>query len=88
MEAGVTTNADLNLTVNETNASITVEGESPQIRYDSHTVGGVVTERQIQGLPSNGRSFLESAKLEPGVQPPVAHQQQPRVCSGSGTTQG
>jgi hypothetical protein len=41
------------------------------MHYDSHTVGGVVRQRQIQGLPLNWRSFLELAKLEPGVQPPA-----------------
>ena len=51
--------------------AVTVEGASPQLRYDSHTVGGVVTQRQIQDLPLNGRNFLELAKLEPGVQPPT-----------------
>jgi hypothetical protein len=71
VEAGVTTNADFDLIVGGTSDSITVEGASPQIRYDSHTVGGVVTQRQIQGLPLNGRNFLELAKLEPGVQPPA-----------------
>src|SRR5262245_47079326 len=71
VEAGVTTNADFDLVVGGTNDSVTVEGASPQIQYDSHTVGGVVTHGQIQGLPLNGRSFLELAKLEPGVQPPA-----------------
>lgn len=70
VEAGVTTNADIDLVLDRTNESIIVPGASPQMRFDSHTVGGVVTQRQIQGLPLNGRSFLEFAKLEPGVQAP------------------
>src|SRR5262249_31898008 len=41
-----------------------------QMHYDSYAVGGVVTHAQIENLPLNGRSFLELAKLEPGVQPP------------------
>jgi hypothetical protein len=71
VEAGVTTLTDFALLVGETNDSVTVDGASPQMHFDSHTVGGVITQRQIQGLPLNGRSFLELAKLEPGVQPPV-----------------
>jgi len=43
---------------------------TPQIQFDTHTVGGVITNVQIEGLPLNGRNFLELAKLEPGVQPP------------------
>lgn len=70
VEAGVTTRADFDLVVG-VNESITVEDVSPQMRYDSHTVGNVITQRQIQGVPLNGRNFLEVAKLEPGVQPPT-----------------
>src|SRR5262245_12712372 len=94
VEAGVTTNADFDLVVGATNESITVEGASPQMRYDSHTVGGVVTQAQIQGLPLNGRSFLELAKLEPGVQDPYSNVSnlllvtslgQPQATNGRGT---
>ena len=70
VEAGTTTSADFTLRVGDTKDSVTVDGASPQIHYDSHTVGGVVTQSEIQDLPLNGRSFLELAKLEPGVQPP------------------
>jgi hypothetical protein len=71
IETGVTTTADFTLRVGETKDSVTVDGASPQVHYDSHTVGGVVTHEQIEDLPLNGRSFLELAKLEPGVQPPT-----------------
>jgi hypothetical protein len=70
VEAGATTTADFTLRVGDVSESITVDGASPQIRYDSHTVGGLVARSQVEGLPLNGRSFLELAKLEPGVQPP------------------
>src|SRR5262245_5398135 len=71
VEAGATTTMDFALLVGDTNDSITVDGASPQMRYDSHTIGGLVRQPQIQGMPLNGRSFLELAKLEPGVQPPA-----------------
>ena len=71
VEAGTTTTADFTLRVGDTKDSVTVDGASPQMHYDSHTVGGVVTHSQIQDLPLNGRNFLELAKLEPGVQPPT-----------------
>ncbi len=69
VEAGATTTADFSIRPGDVKQSITVDGASPQIRYDSHSVGGVITASEIQNLPLNGRSFLELAKLEPGVQP-------------------
>ncbi len=71
VEAGTTTAVDLILRVGEVTESVTVEGAAPQIRYDAHSVGGVVTRSRIDGLPVNGRGFLELAKFEPGVQAPV-----------------
>jgi hypothetical protein len=70
VEVGATTTADFTLRVGEMSESVTVDGAAPQIRYDSHSVGGLATHGEIQDLPLNGRGFLELAKLEPGVQPP------------------
>src|SRR5215471_13322936 len=71
VEAGTTTTTDFALRVGEVTDSVTVDDATPQMHYDSHTLGGVVTQGQIEGLPLNGRTFLELAKLEPGVQPPT-----------------
>jgi hypothetical protein len=70
VEAGTTTTANFVLNLGQVNESITVDAVSPQIRYDSHSVDGLITRDQIANLPLNGRSFLELAKLEPGGQPP------------------
>ncbi|MBZ5619592.1 MAG: carboxypeptidase regulatory-like domain-containing protein [Acidobacteriia bacterium] len=70
VEPGATTTADFDLRLGDVKESITVDATSPQLRYDSHSVGGTITGGEIQNLPLNGRSFLELAKLEPGVQPP------------------
>jgi hypothetical protein len=72
VEAGTTTRADFILRLGEVSDSVTVEAASPQMQYESASVAGLITHEQIQGLPLNGRSFLELAKLEPGVQSPVA----------------
>jgi hypothetical protein len=72
VEAGTTTRADFALRVGDLNDAVTVPAASAQIHYDSAAVGGVINRDQIQGLPLNGRTFLELAKLEPGVQPPTA----------------
>src|SRR5215471_5588951 len=42
VEAGATTTADFALRVGEVTESVTVDAASPQMHYDSHTVGGVV----------------------------------------------
>ena len=70
VEAGQTTTTDFNLTIGDVKESVNVDAATPQIQYESNTLGGVVTQAQIEGLPLNGRSFLELAKLEPGVQAP------------------
>src|SRR5690349_18229046 len=51
VEAGTTTSADFTLRVGDLEDSVTVEYATPQIRYDSSTIGGVVTRGQIEGLP-------------------------------------
>ena len=71
IEAGTTTTVNFAMQLGPSTQTVTVDAASPQIRYDTHEVGGVVTRPQIEGLPLNGRSFLELAKLEPGAQPPT-----------------
>ncbi len=76
VESGSTTDVNLAMQVGAKTESVTVEGTSPQIRYESHEIDGMVTRPQIEGLPLNGRNFLELAKLEPGAQPPTRDKQQ------------
>src|SRR5712691_7634048 len=71
VEVGTTTTVELKLEVGAATATVTVNAATPQIRFDSHAVTGVMLRSQIENLPLNGRSFLELAKLEPGVQPPT-----------------
>src|ERR1039457_7472603 len=47
---------------------VTVEALAANINYDSNTIEGVVTRQQVDDLPLNGRSFLNLAQLEPGIQ--------------------
>jgi len=71
VEAGGTTTVHITLQPGSVTETVIVEGAVPQMRYDTHEVGGVVTRPQIGGLPLNGRGFLELAKLEPGAQQPT-----------------
>jgi hypothetical protein len=64
---GTTIKVDIGLVLGDTKDVVTVEAASGQINYESQSVQGVVGRQQIQGLPLNGRSFLNLAILEPGV---------------------
>jgi hypothetical protein len=72
VEAGTTTTVNLTLQVGELQEAVTVENVVPLINYEQHQVGGVVSRKQIENLPLNGRNFLDLAKLEPGVTNPVS----------------
>jgi hypothetical protein len=72
VETGGTTRADCVLAIGEVTASVTVAAASPQMRYESAGVTGLIAHEDIAALPLNGRNFLELAKLEPGVQAPTA----------------
>jgi len=67
VEAGSTTTVNLPLQVGTTREVVTVEAATAQINYDSHTVQGVIQRASIEDLPLNGRSYMQLAKLEPGV---------------------
>jgi hypothetical protein len=47
---------------------VTVVGEATTVDTKSASTGGLVSTQQIEGLPLNGRSFIELANLTPGVQ--------------------
>ena len=71
VDAGTTTSVDLVLEIGDLDETVLVAGEPPLLHRDAYGVGGVVTRAQIDALPSNGRNFLELARLEPGVTSPV-----------------
>jgi hypothetical protein len=67
VQTGETTTVDIHLLLGDSRENITVEGNEPQLEYESHAVDQVVTRKEIEQLPLNGRSFLELAMLEPGI---------------------
>src|SRR5256712_3130880 len=71
VEAGTTTTVDLTLEIGQVTEQVTVDDATPLINYESHQVGGVISRKQIENLPLNGRNFLDLAKLEPGVTNPI-----------------
>ena len=53
----------------KTTEQVTVTAKRSLLRPDSSTVGGVIDNRQVQGLPLDGRDFFELSLLLPGVVP-------------------
>jgi hypothetical protein len=64
---GAVTTVDAHLEVGEQKDTVTVATIEPLIDVESHTLDQVITRKQIQELPLNGRSFLQLAFLSPGV---------------------
>jgi len=68
VQVGATTTGAFSMTVG--GASQTIEvigGGAPILNTSDSGLGGIVTQKQIESLPLNGRSFLSVALLEPGV---------------------
>jgi hypothetical protein len=59
----------LTLGVATVNESVTVTGQAPLLQTQSASVGQVISGRQIEDLPLNGRTVLSLASLSAGVTP-------------------
>ena len=68
VQVGVTTAGSAKLQVGESSQVVEVQASEVQVNTEQTTVQGVLTTRQIENLPVNGRNFLDLAQLEPGVQ--------------------
>jgi hypothetical protein len=60
--------ADLELALGNVSDQVTVVAEAKTVDTRTASTGGLITTGQIEGLPLNGRSFVELANLTPGVQ--------------------
>jgi hypothetical protein len=58
---------DVELALEGIRAQVDVRVDAAAVDQTAHGIAGVVTREQIEALPLNGRSFLELARLEPGV---------------------
>jgi Carboxypeptidase regulatory-like domain/TonB dependent receptor-like, beta-barrel/TonB-dependent Receptor Plug Domain len=59
---------NLPLKIGQMSDEVTVVGEARTVETKSSSTGGLISTAQIEGLPLNGRSFVELANLTPGVQ--------------------
>lgn len=60
---------DVTLSVGESTQTVEVLGTTPLLDTATSNIGQVITPRQIQDLPLNGRDFLQLATLSAGVSP-------------------
>jgi hypothetical protein len=67
VQVGNTTTGTFSLSVGTASQTIEVIGGAPILNTTDSNLGGIVTQKQIENLPLNGRSFLSVALLEPGV---------------------
>jgi hypothetical protein len=72
LRVGQETTLDFTLSVATVAESITVTAEAPLIETTASQVGAVVTDRDIDSLPSQGRNQLSLVQLIPGVTPNLA----------------
>jgi hypothetical protein len=65
---GVTSPGNVSLELGQETTVISVEAAASVVNTEQSTVQGVLSAKQIDQLPINGRNFLDLALLEPGVQ--------------------
>ena len=60
---------DITLQIGAMQQTVTVPaGEGEEVDVNRDSIAGVVSEAQLESLPTDGRNFLDLASLEPGVQ--------------------
>ena len=69
LRQGETARPTITLGVATVSEAITVTGEAPLLQTSSASVGQVISEKQIEDLPLNGRTVLSLASLSAGVTP-------------------
>jgi hypothetical protein len=69
LRVGETARRVVTLQVGEVNQTVEVTSEAPLLQTESGTVGQVITEKQIEELPLNGRNLVQLATLSAGVSP-------------------
>ena len=68
VQVGVTSPGNVTLELGQETTVISVESSGVGVNTEQATVQGVLSARQIDALPTNGRSFLDLAAIEPGIQ--------------------
>ena len=69
LTVGQTATYDFSLSIGVRNTVVTVQGTSPQLDVTSSNLGTVMSTKQVNDLPLNGRNFTQLLQLTPGVVP-------------------
>ncbi|MGE0885085.1 MAG: TonB-dependent receptor [Blastocatellales bacterium] len=70
LATGERVRVDIALEPGEISESITISADASLLRSESSSLGQVIEQRKIIGLPLNGRSFIQLVALAPGVAAP------------------
>ena len=67
LQVGQTATFDFQLSVGATTSTVTVTAAAPALETSTSELGTVVSPRQVNDLPLNGRNFTELLTMLPGV---------------------
>jgi hypothetical protein len=68
VQIAVTSSGNVKLEVGQETTTVDVQAAAIAVNTEQSAVQGVLSGEQIDNMPVNGRSFLDLAQLEPGVQ--------------------
>src|SRR5258706_8770151 len=67
LTVGATQTLNLTMPVGQSNQTVEVTAEAPTVNLSNAEIGAITTERTIEELPLNGRSWSDLANLQAGV---------------------
>src|SRR6202034_3555250 len=68
VQIAVTSSGNVKLEIGQETTTVDVQSSAITVNTEQSAVQGVLTGEEIDNMPVNGRSFLDLAQLEPGVQ--------------------
>jgi hypothetical protein len=68
VRTGTVTSGNFKLAIGQSSETVEVNAGSVQLNTEQAGVSAVITQKQFDTLPVNGRNFLDFAQLQPGVQ--------------------
>jgi len=68
VQIAVTSSGNVKLEIGQETTTVDVQSNAISVNTEQSAVQGVLSGEEIDNMPVNGRSFLDLAQLEPGVQ--------------------